>query len=346
MIPVNIITGFLGSGKTTLLREVLRCDEFADAAVIVNEFGEVGLDHILIEEVEEGVLLLENGCVCCTIRSDLKETIRSLQSRVAAGQIAAFRRVFLETTGLADPTPIISTVLGEPIIRRHFRVGNTVCTVDAMAGPATLTAQPESIKQIAVADRILITKSDLVDDRQAASIKREVARINPVATISLTSGTGFDTAALFARDIGDDGERAAEIHRWIGNAEGMSDHLHDHPDGTACAFMIELGERINWTAFGVWLTALLHAHGERILRVKGLLNVSESQTPVVVHGVQHMVYPPLHMSRWPDADRSSRLVFITRGISRQDVEASLLAFLELANRTGGADPSCVTRSAV
>ena len=199
MIPVNVITGFLGSGKTTLLNEVLRSPEFSDAAVIVNEFGEIGLDHILLEEVDEGVLLLENGCVCCTIRSDLQETIRGLQAKVSSGAIEPFSRVFVETTGLADPAPIVSTVLAEPVIRNHFRIGNVVCTIDAVAGLNTLRNQPEALKQVAVADRLLLTKSDLADRRRMAALEAEVRRCNPFAPLRRSEGRAFDASLLFER---------------------------------------------------------------------------------------------------------------------------------------------------
>ncbi|MEX3007670.1 GTP-binding protein [Hoeflea sp. TYP-13] len=337
MIPVNVITGFLGSGKTTLLKEILRHPDFSDAAVIVNEFGEVGLDHILLEQVEEGVLLLENGCVCCTIRSDLQQTIRALQDNVAAGQIEPFRRVFIETTGLADPSPIVSTLLAEPVIRNHFRVGNILCTVDAVTGLRALEQQPEAVKQIAVADRILITKSDLADEPATDLLENEVRRLNPFAPTRRTIGSGFEASSLFARDVGTEEGRAREVADWFENTSHSHGHQHDHSNqsGSARAFTIEFANRIDWAAFGIWLTALLHAHGERILRVKGILNVHESQTPVVIHGVQHMVHPPLHLVRWPDESRKSRLVFITRGIEEARIRASLKAFLALAERMKG-----------
>lgn len=341
MIPVNVITGFLGSGKTTLLREILRHPDYADAAVIVNEFGEIGLDHILLEEVEEGVLLLENGCVCCTIRSDLQETIRGLQDNVAAGRIAPFRRVFVETTGLADPAPIVSTVLAEPVIRNHFRIGNIVCTVDALTGAPALEKQPEAVKQIAVADRILITKTDLVEAKQARCLEDAVRRLNPLAAVRKTKGQGFDASFLFGQDVGGEEGRALEVSGWLENIAHLPDHQHDHQHdhdhsaGAARAFNMELNGQIDWTAFGIWLTALLHAHGERILRVKGILNVQESLTPVIIHGVQHVVHPPLHLAGWPDETRTSRLIFITRGIDEARIRASLGAFLELAAEVGG-----------
>jgi G3E family GTPase len=343
MTPVNIVTGFLGSGKTTLLREVLRRAEFSDTAVIVNEFGEVGLDHVLLEEVEEGVLLLESGCICCTIRSDLKETIRNLHDKAARGDIPKFSRVVIETTGLADPAPIVSTIAADPIIRNHYRVANVICTVDAQNGLHTIGAQPEAKKQISVADRLLVTKADLVTDESIAELTQGLKRLNPLAPISTSCGSGFDADFLFGDDIGDEKKRGQEAERWLKSvqeferSEHRHGHHHDHDlhdDHSTNSFVLRYAYPIDWTAFGIWLTALLHAHGEKILRVKGILNVAESSTPVVLHGVQHVVHPPLHLEHWPDEDRTSRIVFITRGISETKIRRSLDAFLGMAESLG------------
>jgi G3E family GTPase len=335
MIPVNIVTGFLGSGKTTLLREVLGRADFADTAVIVNEFGEVGLDHLLLEEVEEGVLLLDSGCICCTIRSDLKETIRNLHDKAARGDIPRFRRIVVETTGLADPAPIVSTIAAEPVIRNHYRIGNIVCTIDGMAGMSTLDAQPEAAKQVAIADRLLLTKADLASPATLDRLARRLREINPMSPLAHSTGAAFDAEFLFSDDVGDASRRNREVQRWLDIARahpgGSGGHAHD---GTN-AFVLSYPDPIDWTAFGAWLTALLHANGDRILRVKGILNVRDSETPVVLHGVQHIVHPPLHLERWPDADRSSRVVFITRGIEEARIRRSLAAFLDMAARLDG-----------
>lgn len=325
MIPVNVVTGFLGSGKTTLLREVLARPEFSDTAVIVNEFGEVGLDHILLEEVEEGVLLLDSGCLCCTIRSDLQETLKTLYDRAAAGAIPRFSRVVVETTGLADPAPIVSTIAAEPVLRNHFRIGNIICTVEAVAGHATLRDQPEAAKQVSVADRILLTKCDLADDAAIAEVEAELHHLNPFAEIWRTTGQGFNADVLFREDLGDAERRATEVARWLEKADAL-DHHHIEASHTN-SFVLRYEHPIDWTAFGVWLTMLLHAHGEKVLRVKGILNVRESETPVVIQGVQHVVHPPMHLTHWPDADRSSRIVFITRDIDEAAIRSSLRRFL-------------------
>ncbi|WP_282607842.1 GTP-binding protein [Pelagibius sp. Alg239-R121] len=338
MIPVNIVTGFLGSGKTTLLREILQRPDFSDTAVIVNEFGEIGLDHILLEEVEEGVLLLESGCICCTIRSDLQETIRGLQEKAAKGVIAPFRRIVIETTGLADPAPIVSTIAAEPVIRNHFRNANIICTLDAVNGLATLAQQPEATKQLAVADRILITKTDMADEAAVDALETRVDAINAIAVRGRSTGADFEAQLLFAEDIGDAGWRSTEIVRWLQDDatkshESAHDHHHSHGHTASVhSFTVSYPRPIDWTAFGVWLTALLHAHGERILRVKGILNVRESETPVVIQGVQHVVHPPMHLGAWPDDGRDSRIVFIVRDIDETAIRRSLIAFLEMAAR--------------
>ncbi len=338
MIPVNVVTGFLGSGKTTLLRDILQRPEFADTAVIVNEFGEVGLDHLLLEEVEEGVLLLESGCICCTIRADLQETIRALHEKAAKGAIPPFRRLVIETSGLADPAPIVSTIAAEPVIRNHFRIANIICTLDAVAGDQTLDHQPEAAKQIAIADRILITKTDLAEAAPVDRLEARVMALNPVAALSRSTGAHFDATLLFDEDLGDEDRRGAEIARWLarGARAGATpvDAHRAHSD-SARSFTVTYPQPIDWTAFGVWLTALLHAHGERILRVKGLLQVRESTTPVVIHGVQHVVHPPMHLAAWPDEDRASRIIFITRGIDEAAIRASLTTFLDMTARVMG-----------
>ncbi len=329
MIPVNIVTGFLGSGKTTLLRDILSRPAFADTAVIVNEFGEVGLDHILLEEVEEGVLLLESGCLCCTIRSDLRDTLKSLQAKAAKGAIPAFSRVVVETTGLADPAPIVSTVAAEPVIRNHFCIGNTICTVEAVAGKSTLARQDEAVKQLAMADRVLITKCDLATAEAVETLEAQVRAVSPMAGLHHGSGRAFDADFLFSDDVAAAERRETEVARWLAGASTIDHHLDATSTGT---FVLRFEGLIDWTAFGVWMTMLLHAHGERVLRVKGILNVEDSETPVVLHGVQHVVHPPMHLRRWPDGDRSSRIVFITRGLEEKVIRGSLERFLAATSR--------------
>jgi G3E family GTPase len=338
-IPVNVITGFLGSGKTTLLQRLLVSPALADTAVLVNEFGEVGLDHHLLRRLDGEVVLLQSGCLCCTIRDDLSAAMRDLYSRRERGEVPAFRRLAVETTGLADPVPILSTVMAEPVLRHHFRLGNVVTTVDAVNGLMHLERQEESVKQAAVADRIVITKTDIADDSDLAELRRRLARLNPAAAqLQTAPGVALDPDLILARDLYDLDGRAEEVRRWLSieteRAHGpAAHHLHldvNRHDARIHAFCLRFDQPLDWTAFGIWLTMLLHSHGVDILRVKAMLNVAESPGPVVVHCVQHLVHPPDHLPQWPDDDRSSRIVFIVRGLSREMIERSLAAFGRLS----------------
>ena len=340
-IPVNVITGFLGSGKTTLLRRLLASPQLANTAVLINEFGEVGLDHLLLERLDEETVVLQSGCVCCTIRSDLVTAVRDLFSRRQSGVIPPFERLAIETTGLADPAPIVFTFMADPVIRHHFRLGNTIATVDAVNGPLHLDQNPESVKQVLVADRIALTKTDICDAEQSAEIKARLGRLNPSAHLVEAAASDFDPEALLAADLYDPARKTEEVYRWLSGAEASADpedelgHSHGSPDvnrhsARIHAFCVIHDRPLDWTAFGVWLTMLLNRHGENVLRVKGILNVLDAPTPVVIHGVQHLIHPPTHLDHWPDEDRRSRIVFIVRDLDRATMERSLAAFNCLA----------------
>ena len=338
LIPVNVVTGFLGSGKTTLLNRLLRSPELARTAVLVNEFGEVGLDHLLLEAVDGDTVILQSGCVCCTIRGDLADAIRKLYSRRERGLIPPFDRLAIETTGLADPAPIISTLLAEPVIRHHFRLGNVIATVDAVNGPLHLAQNPESVKQVAVADRIVLTKTDLADEAQLRQLKPALKRLNPTAPVLDAAADPLAPDDLMAADVYDPARKTAEVRRWLDEevhrAAADRDHGHHDPnrhDRDIRAFCLTFERPLDWTLFGIWLSMLLHAHGERVLRVKGILNVLGLATPVVIHGVQHVIHPPAHLEAWPSADRRSRIVFIVRGLEQRAIERSLAAFSRQAD---------------
>jgi G3E family GTPase len=337
-IPVNVITGFLGSGKTTLLQRLLAAPQLADTAVLVNEFGEVGLDHHLLRRLDEEIVLLQSGCLCCTIRGDLSAAVRDLYTRREGGEIPAFRRLVVETTGLADPVPILSTVMAEPMLCHHFRLGNVVTTVDAINGPMHLDRQEESAKQAAVADRLVITKTDISAPADVAALRRRLARLNPAAPqLETAPKIALDPDLLLTRDLYQLEGRTEEVRRWLAieieRAGAPTPHHHhanvNRHDASIHSFCLRLERALDWTTFGIWLTMLLHCHGSNILRVKGMLNVGEGSGPVVVHGVQHLVHPPDHLPEWPDEDRSSRIVFIVRGLSRDIIERSLNAFARL-----------------
>jgi len=332
LIPINVITGFLGAGKTTLLARLLRAPGLADTAVLVNEFGEVGLDHHLIEHASESTLLLENGCLCCAIRGDLKASLRTLFSRCARGEIPQFRRVVIETSGLADPVPIAYTIMAEPVLQYHFRLGNIVTVVDAVNGAEALKRYPESEKQAAIADRIVLTKTDLCAGSEETTLRAALAGINRSAPVIDPARGGLDPEALLAHDIYEPEGKHAAIDAWLGGSEDAAAG-HDHADHTSgvSSFCLWFETPLDWTAFGIWMSMLLNRHGDRVLRVKGMLNVAGVADPVLVNGVQHVVHPPTHLTGWPDADRRSRIVFITRDVSRARIEASLAAFNALAN---------------
>ena len=331
--PVVVVTGFLGSGKTTLLNRALKDPAFGDCAVLVNEFGEVGLDHHLLEVIDGNTVLLASGCVCCTIRDDLKSAVLELQDKRARGTVPTFSRLVIETTGLADPTPIIATFMSDVSLRYHYRPSLVVTTVDAAQGLATLDAHEESVKQAALADRLVLTKTDLTPSAVVDTLRARLVELNQSAQVMTAVDGELDVAALLRGDVYTRGHRDAEVARWF-NAQDSHHHApasnrHHH---SIRAFCIVIERALDWTAFGVWLTMLLHCHGDKVLRVKGMLHVAGVATPVVINGVQHLVHPPVHLAQWPDADRRSRIVFIVQGLAQEAIETSLAAFNELASR--------------
>jgi G3E family GTPase len=316
--PVTLITGFLGSGKTTLLQRLLLDPALSDTAVLINEFGEIGLDHHLLERIDERVVMLQSGCVCCTIRGELSTAIKDLHSRRERGLLPPFRRLVIESTGLADPFPILSTVRSDPVLRHHFCLANVITTVDAVNGARQLDAQPESIKQVAMADRLVLTKTDLTTAEVADRLTKRLRRINPGAPLRRGAEDDLDADKLLSAD-GDGVERSQPAYR---HGDTPDDHHADDIRNLALSF----DGPVDWTRFGIWLTMLLHRHGNELLRVKGILNVADAATPVAVHAVQHLVHPPRHLNAWPDGDRRSRLIFIARGLDPAVIERSFRAF--------------------
>lgn len=326
-LPLTVLTGFLGSGKTSLLNRWLKSPLLADAAVLINEFGEIGLDHQLVEAVDGAPVLLANGCVCCSIRDDLKAAILKLDERRRTGEVPPYRRILIETTGLADPAPIVATLLNDPELRHHYRLGAVITTVDAVNGPADVATREEARRQVALADHLVITKTDLVTPPALAALRGQLQAVNPRAGIVAVEDA--DASLLRAVDVYAPDALPDDVARWLAGGSRHAAHEHGMPYES---LGVTVDEAIDWTAFGLWLTMLLHVHGRRILRVKGLLNVAGSDTPVVINGVQHLVHPPFHLARWPDADRRSRLVFITEGLAPEALAASLAVF----NRLGAA----------
>ncbi len=343
--PVNLITGFLGSGKTTLLRRLLDDPALSDTAVLINEFGEVGLDHHLLERIGETMVLLPSGCLCCTIRGELAEAIRDLHGRRERGEIPPFRRLVIESTGLADPFPILSTVHADPVLRHHFRVGNVITTVDAVNGMDQLDRQSESVKQAAMADRLVLTKTDLADAAQHKALEDRLRAINPAAPLVPVAHGAVAAERLFNAGLYNPAEKSPDVARWLKEeayaqqAEAHHrghdghDHHHDHPldvnrhDDHIRAFCLTYDRPVAWDRFVNWIEMLITMRGADLLRIKGSLNVAGSDAPVAIHGIQHLFHPPAVLPGWSGADRRSRIVFITRDLERAWLEQSMAEFL-------------------
>ncbi|CAB3798484.1 CobW family GTP-binding protein [Pararobbsia alpina] len=348
ILPLTLVTGFLGSGKSTLLADVLQGDAARDTAVLVNEFGDVGLDHLLIGEVDARTVLLDNGCVCCSIRGELKDALATLFSQRARGEVPPFTRVVLETTGLATPAPIVATLLADPVIRSHYALNATITVVDAVNAAEQHARFPEWLAQVTAADRLLISKPDLVDETHLMELAASLAALNPAAEIlirgDISNATGIDRHSgralldmLFASAssidlIGRLG-RAQRLASTAPKTNGPLAHRGERTStgaGSIQSFCLQIDAPIDWQVFTIWFTMLLNRHGDKILRVKGLLSIAGSDRPAVLHAVQHLVHPVLHLDAWPQAgsgsEGCSRLVFITEGLGRDAIEASYARF--------------------
>jgi G3E family GTPase len=328
--PITIVTGFLGSGKTTLLRRRLASPGMHDTAVLVNEFGEVGLDHYLVQRLDEQTILLGNGCVCCTVRHDLVQALTELLDHDQRGSIAPLRRVVIETTGLADPAPLVFTVVTHPMLQHHFRIASVVTTVDAVNGSLHLDRHPVSRKQVALADEIIITKTDLVSPDTVATLRGRLRKVNPAARMTTAVLGDLDPHWLLDQQacptVTAHPTGTLSRERRQGTPHSLGAH---HPHGTEIrSLALTFTQPLDWIAFSVWLSMLLHAHGEAVLRVKGLLNVG-AIGPVVLNGVQHILHPPEHLAAWPGEDQRSHLVFILHALDPEAIRASLQAFQHL-----------------
>ena len=323
LIPVSIITGFLGSGKTTLLNRLLKRPEMNRVAVVVNELGEIGVDNDLIEVSSEQMMQLNNGCVCCVLRGDLQETLRDLFIKRRNGEILDFDRVVIETTGLADPAPVMQTLMTDTMLLEQYRLDCVVTLVDAVNSPGQLKQFAEPVKQVALADRLVITKSDLVGEKQVAELTRRLKEINPGAPVRVALHGDIDLAFLVDVGLRRSHARLEEVERWLG-----PDEPHDHDNGHGHAhrhdeavqtFVLRFEKPMPWATFTQCMEVLTALRGPDLLRVKGLVNVEGRVGPMVVQGVQHLFHPPLELAAWPGPDHTTRLVFITRAIPRQTV---------------------------
>ena len=338
-LPVTLLTGFLGSGKTTLLGRLLRHPAMAGAAVVINEVGEIGIDHDLVTTVSESISLLANGCICCSVRTDLQETLRELFARRHAGEVPDFDRVIVETTGLADPAPVVQTLASDTLLAARFRLDGLVTLVDAVNAKTQLERQPEAVRQIALADRVFITKPDLASPEQLDVVRQAVQALNPRAPVSLLLRGEVDPAELTG--LGLASARAGEATlRFLGEAldgegSGGERRLGERPsshDPAVRTLSLRFEAPFTWTAFSAALELLATLRGPDLLRVKGIVNV-EGQ-PVVVQGVQHIFHEPVHLDRWPSADTGTRLVFITRGIAPQTIRNLMAAVAEASPAAG------------
>ena len=337
-IPVTLITGFLGSGKTTLLSRLVRHPDMAGAAVVINEVGEIGIDHDLVTMASENISLLANGCICCSVRTDLQETLRDLFARRHAGEIPDFDRLIIETTGLADPAPVVQTLASDTLLAAQFRLDGLVTLVDAANVLKQLAAHAEPAKQIALADRVFITKADLVDEATLRAVQAAAQALNPRARISTLLHGAVEPAELTGLGLSSARAGPATLsflgEPLQGEGSGGERTLGQRPalhDGSIRTLSLRFETPFTWAAFSAALELLATLRGPDLLRVKGIVNVDGK--PVVVQGVQHIFHDPVELDRWPSTDTGTRLVFITRGIEAATIR-NLLSAVAAASPAG------------
>ena len=354
-IAVSVITGFLGSGKTTLLNYLLQHPDIDETAVLINEFGEIGLDHLLVEELDDEVLLLSSGCICCTVQGELVDSLKGLYLKRLAGQLPPFKRVVIETTGLADPIPIITCLMQDPLFKHVYRLESLVTTVDAIYGSSQLDTHPEAVRQAAVSDKIVITKTDLADPSTVTALRKRLNSFNPGAWVTTAINGEVTPNELFDSVNYDPKSKTLDVQRWLNEeAYTPSDvhkhehsdhgHGHDHPidvnrhDENIVSFCIYIDYPVAWHTFLNWFEDLANEKGERLLRVKGLVNIIGEDNPYVIHCVQATRHTPFMLPAWPDDDRRSRIVFITHKLSKEEVMGSLDALVTLKDARSEASP--------
>ena len=347
-IPVSIITGFLGAGKSTLLNRLLKDPEMSDAAIIINEFGDVSIDHMLVESAGEGIIELAEGCLCCTVRGELVDTLAELMDGIQTGKLKPVKRVVIETTGLADPAPVMQSVMGNPVIAQNFVLSGMVTVVDAVNGLSTLDNHEEAVKQAAVADRLVMTKRALADAATIAALTARLEALNPRATIEDGDKTDWSAAGLLDNGLYDVSSKNADVGRWLGEESGHDqDHEHDHAhghhhhhgdhdhhhdvnrhDASIRSFSIIHDKPIEPMAIDMFVDLLRSAHGEKLLRMKAIVKLSDNPgRPLVLHGVQNIFHTPERLAAWPDpADQRTRMVLITKDLPEAFVKDLFAAF--------------------
>lgn len=356
-LPVAVLTGFLGAGKTTLLNSLLKDPLLANAAVIINEFGDVGIDHLLVEKSDDNIIEMASGCLCCTIRGDLINTMYDLLARRGRGEIKAFDRILIETTGLADPAPVLHTVMSDDNLLRVCRLEGVITVVDAFNGMATLDAHAEAVKQVAVADRIVLTKVDLLVGREGEdmlfAIIARLRKLNPSARLLTTHRNEATAERLFTMGLYDPAKKTPDVRAWLAaeaheigekrhRRRGHHDHDHHHHhdvsrhDDHIRSFSLTEINAISPQGLELFLELLRSYHGANLLRMKGIVKVAdEPERPVILHGVQHVFHPPVRLAAWPDDDHRTRLVFIVKDIEKRQIDELFRAFTDQVS--GGAD---------